>query len=230
MLRIGVIPARSGSKRLKGKNSLPFCGMTLVEISVLCALASRVFDKIIITSDDFSHKQYEKMSDQVVFHARSPNLAADETTSVEVLKDICDHYFLQNEDLICMLQPTSPLRLPSDIKQSIGISSVSVCTKSIDNTWLRHSVRETYKKFNVTYNQDDKTYLGCDQLYFNGSIYWIRMGDLYSHNMLINDKTVLFHMSEFRSIDIDFKNEFDLAEKRFMKLGILNLLGVNNYE
>ena len=223
MKRIGIIPARSGSKRLEGKNSLPFCGMTLVEISVRCALASRVFDKIIITSDDFSHKKNEEISKLVEFHSRPSLLATDETTSVDVLKYICNHFSFKKEDLICMLQPTSPLRLQCDIQKSMGNSSVSVCVKSGNNNWLRHSVVEIYKKYNISNYHTEDVGKYASNLYFNGAVYWISVNELFLQNLLFSEKTKLFVMPEYRSIDIDLKQEFDLAEKRFKALDVLKI-------
>lgn len=218
--RIGVIPARSGSKRLKGKNSLPFCGMTLVEISVRCALAARVFNKIIITSDDISHKKYEEISDIILFHARPSHLAADETTSVDVLKDICDNYRLEKEDLICMLQPTSPLRMPVDILKTLGDNSVTIFDKTVHTPWARHPIKQLAEKYDVQFPNIDN----LERKYFNGAVYWSSVAKLRARELLFDKDTNFVEMPGFRSIDIDYLDEFIEAEKRFIELGILELL------
>ena len=52
MNKIAVIPARAGSKRLPKKNYKSFNSRTLVQIARDKCLASGIFDKVIITSDD----------------------------------------------------------------------------------------------------------------------------------------------------------------------------------
>lgn len=222
--RIAVIPARSGSKRLEGKNSRLFCGMTLVEITARCALTSGIFDKIIITSDDASHRKNEAISDLIKFHLRPPELSTDDATSVDVIKYICNQFNFQKEDLICLLQPTSPLRLPSDIQESTGNSTVSVCVKSHGNNCLRHSVSEVFTKYNISHNFHEDVNVAEADLYFNGAVYWMSVEELFFQNLLVSDKTKLFFMPEYRSIDIDYEKEFILAESRFKLLGLPDLL------
>ena len=74
MSKIAVIPARSGSKRLPKKNYKPFNSRTLVEIARDKCLATGIFDKVIISSDD---PVFEKLKNckEVEFLLRNENLS-----------------------------------------------------------------------------------------------------------------------------------------------------------
>lgn len=49
---IAVIPARSGSKRIPRKNIKDFFGKPLIAYSIETALETKLFDKVIVTTDD----------------------------------------------------------------------------------------------------------------------------------------------------------------------------------
>ena len=51
MKRIAIIPARSGSKRLKDKNVKELNGKPLMAYTIEAALKSKMFDKVFVSSD-----------------------------------------------------------------------------------------------------------------------------------------------------------------------------------
>ena len=58
--RLLVIPARSGSKRIKNKNFKNFKGKPIISYSILTALKSKIFDKIVVSTDDKNNLNYLK--------------------------------------------------------------------------------------------------------------------------------------------------------------------------
>jgi len=51
-MRLAVIPARGGSKRIPGKNIKQFCGKPMIAWSIEAALRSKCFDKVVVSTDD----------------------------------------------------------------------------------------------------------------------------------------------------------------------------------
>ena len=51
-VKIAVIPARGGSKRLPRKNLLPFCGEPVISYPIRAAIESDLFDRVIVSTDD----------------------------------------------------------------------------------------------------------------------------------------------------------------------------------
>ena len=97
---LAIIPARSGSKRVKNKNFLPFRGTVLWEWSAAAAHCSKYIDNLVLSRD----------SD------RPPELCTDEATCEDVMRH---HQAQTPHDWIVLLQPTSPLRTAADIDACI---------------------------------------------------------------------------------------------------------------
>jgi len=51
-VRIAVIPARGGSKRIPRKNIKSFCGKPIIAWSIAAAHGSGCFDRVIVSTDD----------------------------------------------------------------------------------------------------------------------------------------------------------------------------------
>ena len=51
-MRLCIIPARGGSKRIPRKNIKEFCGKPMIAYSIEAAIASGLFDKIVVSTDD----------------------------------------------------------------------------------------------------------------------------------------------------------------------------------
>ena len=57
-MNLAIIPARSGSKRIKNKNIVDFFGKPIIYYSIRAALNSNLFDKTIVSTDS---KKFQKM-------------------------------------------------------------------------------------------------------------------------------------------------------------------------
>ena len=57
-MNIAIIPARSGSKRIKNKNITKFYGKPLIFYTIKTAIKSKLFDKIIVAVSDGENKRY----------------------------------------------------------------------------------------------------------------------------------------------------------------------------
>jgi len=51
MKRVAIIPARGGSKRIKGKNIKHFLGKPIIEYSIEAAISSNLFDEVMVSTD-----------------------------------------------------------------------------------------------------------------------------------------------------------------------------------
>jgi len=51
-MNIAIIPARSGSKRIPGKNIKEFCGKPMIAYAINVAKKSELFDHIVVSTDD----------------------------------------------------------------------------------------------------------------------------------------------------------------------------------
>lgn len=121
-MKLCVIPARQGSKRLPRKNVLPLAGRPLVARAVDCAVQAGVFDRVVVTTDD--PEVAEAVRGLVCeVRARPPALAGDAATLSEVLVALLAELAEDGAsvDLIALLLPTSPLRTADDVRASLAV-------------------------------------------------------------------------------------------------------------
>jgi len=118
---VAIIPARGGSKGLPGKNILDLHGYPLIAWSIKFALSRDEISKVIVSTDD------SKIAEVAVFYGaevpflRSPELAADDSSTADVVLDIIKRCQLSYSDVLLLLEPTSPYRVLSDFEQLLQL-------------------------------------------------------------------------------------------------------------
>ena len=124
-MRLAVIPARGGSKRIPKKNIMPFCGKPMIAYALEAVAKSGMFDKIHVSTDsDEICEVVEKLGFTVDFK-RDASLADDFTGIVPVLRWVVEQYRLRGEvyGQICSIMPTAPLLRSQDIADAFEIFS-----------------------------------------------------------------------------------------------------------
>jgi CMP-N-acetylneuraminic acid synthetase len=120
---LGIIPARGGSKGIPGKNLAPVLGKPLLAYTADAAHASQRLTRVILSTDDEDIAALGRQLGLEVPFMRPPELARDDTPTLPVLQDCIRRLAAvgQNYDAVFILQPTNPLRLPSDIDGAIDL-------------------------------------------------------------------------------------------------------------
>lgn len=217
-MNVAFIPARKGSKGLPGKNVKIFHGKPLIQWSIEQAKESKVFNEIVVSSDDEAVLEIAD-SCGVTSNERHPELAKDETIITEVLYD----YFARNKcDYVCLLNPTSPLRSVTDIiktsrfiqrKKYHSVVSVKWCDFI---GWIE---KPTNKGPICTYNITKRPNRQTRDDFFleNGAIYWCKYEVLMAYGNFIGNpnKVKLYEMPPERSIEIDTPFDWYMADKAY---------------
>jgi CMP-N,N'-diacetyllegionaminic acid synthase len=119
---LGFIPARSGSVRLPGKNTLEIGGKSLIERTVETALQSTTLDEIALSTDSAEYADIAIAAGLPTTYKRPTHLNKSETTSIDVVLD----YLAWRRDQgmeeishVLVLQPTSPQRRVEDIDGAV---------------------------------------------------------------------------------------------------------------
>ena len=119
---MAIIPARSGSKGLPGKNIKSLCGKPLIAWSIEAGLASKYIDEVLVTTDSEEIASIARKFGASAPFLRPVELATDIASSFEVIKHAIDFYAQQLckiFDYIVLLEPTSPLREKNDIDEML---------------------------------------------------------------------------------------------------------------
>jgi len=108
---VAIIPARGGSKRIPKKNIKEFFGKPLIAYSIEVALASKLFEKVVVTTDDEEIAKIAKEYGAEVPFLRPKELSDDFTGTQEVINHTIEYLESQGEnyDYICTLYATAPL-------------------------------------------------------------------------------------------------------------------------
>jgi CMP-N,N'-diacetyllegionaminic acid synthase len=131
---IALIPARSGSKGIPGKNFRQLGGKTLVQHAVDCARAAGI-DRICV-STDLQSITADDVGADVLY--RDAALAADDTPMLAVVQDFLArmaHLYTAtlpawtgkpteqtlNEQIVVLLQPTAVFRTPARVREAIQL-------------------------------------------------------------------------------------------------------------
>lgn len=108
---IAIIPARGGSKRIPRKNIKDFQGKPLIAYSIEAAISSKLFDKIIVSTDDEEIATIAKQYGADVPFIRPKELADDFSGTDDVIKHALSHLKEKGEeyDYACTIYATAPL-------------------------------------------------------------------------------------------------------------------------
>ena len=123
MRRIAYIPARGGSKGIPKKNIKELCGRPLIAYTIEAARQCEKFDRIFVSTDSEEIASVSKTLGAWVPFLRDAQFAQDCSRTIDALVsdkariEACGEYF----DVVCLLQPTSPLRTASDIAGAIEL-------------------------------------------------------------------------------------------------------------
>ena len=217
---LAIIPARSGSKGLPGKNLKELNGKPLICYAIDQAKKSKFIDKIVVSTDD------EDIANVAVNYGaecpflRPEHLAKDDSlvndTLIYTLDKLKNDFNYDTSEFI-LLQPTSPLRNVSDINSAIQLfrqknadSVVSYVEESHPVFW--HKFLDENMCFDDIFEQKMANRQEHRKSYYpNGAIYIFKK-KLILENKWYSAKSFAYLMPRSRSVDIDTSDDFSYAE------------------
>ena len=119
-MRIAIVPARGGSKRIPDKNIVDFLGLPLMGHSLRAARESGLFDTIHVSTDSARIAEVAASLGHAVDFTRDPALADDHTPLLPVLRWTVEQYAARGKrfDTVCLLMPTAPLIEAEDLRRA----------------------------------------------------------------------------------------------------------------
>ena len=110
-MKIAVIPARGGSKRIPGKNIKLFFGKPIISYTIEAAIQSNLFDKVIVSTDDLNIASIANSFGAETPFVRPSELSTDFVFTVPVIKHAIKFFISEgvNLDTVCCLSATAPM-------------------------------------------------------------------------------------------------------------------------
>lgn len=222
---IAIIPARGGSKGVKDKNIIDLEGKPLIYYTLKEAEKVSEISRIIVSTESEQIKLVcDEIGDYIPF-MRSDELAQDHSRTIDVVKNIItrlEKEYNEIYDYVCLLQPTSPLRMAKDIQNCIDIIKEQGNGSVVSLT----KVDEPHPyKMKVIENGEVKPFMkGTDSsiprqelpeiFELNGAIYLCETSKLIKENTFFGEPSSPYIMPMERSVNIN--NHFDLRQARYL--------------
>ncbi len=152
---VALIPARAGSKRVRGKNIRPLDGHPVIAYTIAAALDSAVFTDVIVSTDSQHIAEISRYYGAQVPFLRPAELAGDHSPDIEWVRDALSRLRDTGREYDCfsILRPTSPFRKPATIRRAWnefldadGIDSlraVELCGQHPGKMWVLEGDRIT---------------------------------------------------------------------------------------
>lgn len=219
---LAIVTARSGSKRLPGKNVRDFCGKPLFVWSVLAGLHCSQIARTIVSTDSADYQRIAIAAGAECPWLRDPALAADDVSSADVVKEVLDGLGDEAEQYraLVLLQPTSPLRTAEDISAALAFyeahnapAVVSVSEAECPPAWLGQlSIDRVVDGFVPAQFRGLRSQDLGDWYRLNGAIYVIGIDEFRREHGFKPQGTLAYVMPRERSVDVDTAFDFELAE------------------
>ena len=109
-MKVAIIPARGGSKRIPRKNIRDFCGKPMIAYSIEAAILSGCFDKVLVSTDDPEIAAVSKQYGAEVPFVRPSEIANDFATTTEVVRHALNWCEAQSwgVEIACCIYATAP--------------------------------------------------------------------------------------------------------------------------
>ena len=118
-MKIAVIPARGGSKRIPRKNIKPFCGKPMIAWSIEAAKACGLFEHVIVSTDDTEIAEVARQWGAEVPFMRPEELSNDHAGTTPVIAHATQWALDQGLDVtaVCCIYATAPFIQVADLKR-----------------------------------------------------------------------------------------------------------------
>ena len=189
---LAIIPARKGSKTLPKKNYKSFNKKPLIYWTIKAALKSNCFEKIIVSTDSTKIQAIAKKMGVECPYLRPKKLSGDKVNVHKVVKHVIEYY--KNKKF-------KPDSLVSILKIGHNYNPENLYTMKKNNLIPRDKQRT-----NLLQRQQNKFYYARN----GASIYITKIDKI--KNYILGGKIKGYLMSKFKSIDINDKKDFSLAE------------------
>lgn len=217
MNTLGVITARSGSKRVRDKNIRELSGKPLIAYTIEAALKCRYIDRVMVSTDSDIYAGIARENGAEVPFLRDVKNAGDTAESVDVLLEVLDEYEKRGQyyQTVVLLQPTSPLRTYTNLDEAFQLfydkkadSLVSVCECEHSPLWS-NTLPDDLSMFRFI-----KNYHGRQEQYYrlNGAIYISKVDVLRRIQTFYGEKSYAYIMGQKESIDIDTEQDLEFTE------------------
>ena len=226
MGRLAIIPARGGSKRVPGKNIKELFGKPVIAHVIETAIQSKLFDEVMVSTDDEKIAEVAKSYGATVPFLRSAKNADDHATLADVLLEVNKVYESKNVvfDTMCCILPTAALITSSKLNEAFEQLQNNGKTAVIPVIKFSYPIQRALKaeadqimlkdpKYTKTRTQDLTPYY-----HDSGQFYWIKTASLIEEETIFTAKAGYIELDEVEAQDVDTLEDWKMLEIKYIYL------------
>lgn len=220
-MKIAVIPARGGSKRIPRKNIKEFFGKPMIVWSIEAAISSNLFDQIVVSTDDQEiAKIAESLGANVPF-IRPEKISDDFATTTDVIAHAVQWMIEENYpvEAVCCIYATAPFIRVSDLQESYKIFNTGDWEYVFTATDFAAPIFRSFKKnqengLEMFYPEffDTRSQDLPEALHDAGQFYWGKPSAWLDGKRIFDQHSTALIIPRFRVQDIDTDADWIRAE------------------
>lgn len=223
MTKLAMIPARGGSKRIPRKNIRLFADKPIIAYSIVAALESRLFDEVMVSTEDDEIAVIAEQWGAVVPFRRSAQNANDQASTVDVLLEVIAAYTQRglHFDYGCCIYPTAPFVAPELLAQGWRILVEGGYDSVFPVLRFSYPIQRALKlegdrvsmiwPENLLARSQDLQPAYHDA----GQFYWVNVAAIQHKKRLWTDRSGALVIGELDAHDIDTLEDWTMAEFKY---------------
>ncbi|MCL9781548.1 pseudaminic acid cytidylyltransferase [Vibrio sp. S4M6] len=223
-MKLCVIPARGGSKRIPRKNVKQFCGKPMISFSIATAIESGYFDRVIVSTDDAEIADVAKDCGAEVPFFRPHNLSDDHTGTIPVMHHAIEWMNKNGENvaLACCLYATAPFVLGKDLGTGLNLIEGSELDYVFSASSYSYPIQRAFEIDNagrINMFQAKHFFTRSQDLveawHDAGQFYWGTAEAWCEERVVFTQQSSVVKLPRFRVQDIDTIEDWERAEWLF---------------
>lgn len=219
-MRIAIITARGGSKRIPKKNIRNFCGKPIIAYSIMAAINSDLFDEVMVSTDSREIAEIAIEYGASVPFLRSTENSNDYATTEDVLREVLQEYKMRDKQfsIMCCIYPTAPFITPEKLCESMDIIEKSNQSALMPVVQYSYPPQRSFSikagmlvyccpEYVTSRSQElEPIYHDCGQYYIH---------KIDRNNNFYTEQFVPYIVSELEVQDIDNLTDWEIAEMKY---------------
>lgn len=225
-MRIAMITARGGSKRIPRKNIKEFCGKPILAYSIEAALESRIFDEVMVSTEDNEIADIAVKYGAAFPFRRSDEMAGDHAMTIDVMLEVVEEYRKRGREpeSVCCIYPTAPFVTAEKLKKANALFEESGADAVIPVVRFSFPpqrcfvidgefIKFKWKEHELSRSQD------LEPFYHDaGQFYFIKTDVMVRQRTLVPNRTAPLIMDEMEVQDIDNMDDWNIAEIKYQAM------------
>lgn len=220
-MKIAMIPARGGSKRIPRKNIRPFAGKPAIAHAIDAAKDAGIFDLILVSTDDTEIAKVAEQYGAAVPFMRPAKISDDHATTLDVIKHTLEWAESNGHktEALCCIYPVNPFLEASDLKkgyETLLQEDAGYCFPVVEfpspiQRALKIRDDGRLEMFNPELSQT-RTQDLQPAFHDVGQFYWGRPEVFLEMVPIFSDQATPIRIPSWRAVDIDTEEDWQRAE------------------